>query len=146
MMEELFPEAEPVPSPGQVRAAARAGDPQAAFLAYRMAHTKGERRKWVCIAANRDVPEAQAEVARLHWRGAGIFSSPFDRDVFVAYVWSVIAMDRGMDLDRNEQRLTQIMDEGERQRAIQLAEAWRPDPSQCENMEESDYFRVPSDS
>jgi len=57
-------------------------------------------------------------------RGAGIFSSPFERDVFVAYVLSVIAMGRGEDLGRNQERLTQIMDEGERQQAIQLAEAW----------------------
>lgn len=144
MMEELFPKAEPGRSPEEVMIAAQAGDAQAAFWAYQQADTKAQRRMWVCIAANRDFPEAQAEIARLHWRGAGIFSSPFERDVFVAYVWSVIAMGRGEDLGRNEERLTQIMDEGERQQAIQLAEAWQPDPSQCENMEESGYFRVPS--
>lgn len=145
VLRELQPEQEPAPSPEKVRAAARAGDPQAAFLAYRMAHTKGERRKWVCIAANRGIAEAQAEIARLHWRAAGIFTSPFERDPFVSYVWSIIAINRGEPLNRTEALLAQVLDEGERQRAIQLAEAWQPDPAQCDDMEGSEYFHTPAD-
>lgn len=144
VMRELHPEPEPGLSREDVLAAARAGNAQAAFWAYQQADTRAERRMWICIAANRDLPEAQVEIARLHWRSAGIFTSPFRQDAFVAYVWSIIAIGRGQDLDRNEERLAQVLDEGERQRAIQLAAAWRPDPAQCDDMEKSEYFSIPS--
>jgi hypothetical protein len=144
VMGELHPQPEPALSQEEVLVAARAGNAQAAFWAYQQAETRAERRKWICISANRDFPEAQIEISQLHWRAAGIFTSPFRRDAFVAYVWSIIAISRGQDLGRNEERLTQVLDEGERQRAIQLATIWQPDPSQCDNMEESEYFNVPT--
>ncbi|MCK5273667.1 MAG: hypothetical protein KAR37_03385 [Alphaproteobacteria bacterium] len=139
-LEQLQPDASPAPE--EVLAAARAGDARAAFLAYRQATTNAERRKWICIAANRDLPEAQAEIARLHWRAAGILTSPFERDKFIAYIWSIIAIHRRQPLEHMEIRLGWVITEGERWRAMALAVAWRPDPSKCGNMEDSEYFSI----
>ena len=130
------------PPPEEVLAAARAGDARAAFLAYKQATTNAERRKWICIAAHRNLPEAQAEIARLHWRHPGILTSPFGRDAFRAYIWSVIAINRRQPLEDMERRLGRVIENGERWRAMLLAVSWRPDPSQCENIEDSEYFRV----
>jgi hypothetical protein len=128
--------------PEEVMAAAQAGDARAAFLAYQLATTNPERRKWICIAANRDFPDAQVEIARLHWRLPGISPSPFTRDAFRAYVWAVIAITRDQPLESMVRRLNRIIKNGERWRATVLAVAWKPDPSQCDNMEDSEYFNV----
>jgi TPR repeat protein len=114
----------------------------AAFLAYRQATTEPERRKWICIAANRDLPEAQTEIARLHWRPPGLLASPFERDGYKAYIWSIIAIQRPQPLEDMERRLGWAVTEGERWRAMLLAVSWRPDPRKCENMEDSEYFSI----
>ncbi|MEN8195444.1 MAG: hypothetical protein ABFS30_02900 [Pseudomonadota bacterium] len=139
-LEQLQPDASSAPE--EVLAAARAGDARAAFLAYRQATTNVERQKWICIAANRDLPEAQTEIARLHWLPPGSLTSPFGRDAYKAYIWSIIAIHRRQPLEQMEKRLGWVVTEGERWRAMVLAVAWRPDPSQCENMEDSEYFNV----
>lgn len=138
----LAPHPDGSPPPEEVLAAAWAGDARAAFLAYRHATTDAERRKWVCIAANRDLPEAQAEIAQLHWQPAGMSTSPFGRDKLKAYIWSVIAVHRRQPLEDMEERLGWVIPSGERWRAMLLAVSWRPDPSQCDNMADSDYFSV----
>lgn len=125
-----------------VLAAARAGDGRAAFLVYRQATTRAEQRKWICVAANLDYPEAQAELARLHWRPAGNWQSPFRRDAFRAYVWSVIAVHRHQRLEYMEERLGWVVTDGDRWRAMLMAVSWRPDVSQCENMRASEYFNI----
>lgn len=130
------------PAPEEVLAAARAGDARAAFLAYRQATTSAERRKWICIAANRDFPEAQAEIARLHWHSFWEQPSPFGHDGSKAYIWSIIAVQRRLPLEDMERQLRQVIVGVERWRATTLALAWRPDPAQCEDMENSDYFSI----
>jgi len=138
----LAPQPDGSPPPEEVLTAARAGDGRAAFLAYKQATTDAERRKWICIAANRDLPEAQAEIARLHWRPAGMPTSPFGRDRYKAYIWSIIAVHRREPVEHMEERLGWAIPSGERWRAMLLAVSWRPDPSQCENMEDSEYFSI----
>lgn len=140
IMQEL--ELKPVTASNDVLAAAQEGDGRAAFLAYRYAATRAEQRKWICIAANLDYPEAQAELAHLHWHPAGSWPSPFRRDAFKAYVWSVIAIHRHQPIEHMEDRLGAIVTGGERWRANLLAVSWRPDVSQCENMRASEYFNV----
>jgi len=141
-LEQLQPDA-PAP-PEEVLAAAQAGDAMAAFLAYRQATTVAESRKWVCIAANRGLPEAQAEIARLHWHSfwdpPGLY--PFAHDGNKAYIWSIIAVQRRQPLEEIERRLAEMISGVERWRAVTLAQAWRPDPTQCENMENSEYFSI----
>ncbi|MBE9554008.1 MAG: hypothetical protein IMF05_11140 [Proteobacteria bacterium] len=138
--EQLQPDV--VPLPEEVLAAARAGDARAAFLAYQQATTDAERRKWVCIAANRDLPEAQAEIARLHWYSFWESPSPFAHDGNKAYIWSIIAVQRHQPLEDMERRLGGVIPEVERWRAMTLALAWRPDPGQCEDIENSEYFSI----
>ncbi|MCK5274539.1 MAG: hypothetical protein KAR37_07830 [Alphaproteobacteria bacterium] len=140
-LEQLQPDASPAPE--EVLAAARAGDARAAFLAYRQATTAAESRKWVCIAANRDLPEAQAEIARLHWRSFWDPPGPFGRDAYKAYLWSIIAIHRRQPHEETETQLGSVIPEVERWRARELAYAWRPDPSKCENMKDSEYFSIP---
>jgi len=139
-LEQLEPAT--APAPEQVLSAAEAGDDRAAFLAYRLAKTDAERRKWVCIAANRDLPEAQAEIARLHWSVPGYPSRPFAQDGNKAYIWSIIAVQRHQPLEEMERRLREVIVGVERWRATTLALAWRPDPGQCEDMENSAYFSI----
>ena len=138
----LEPQPDVGPAPEEVLAAARAGDARAAFLAYRQATSDTERRKWICIAANRDLPEAQAEIARLLWRPPGLLNSPFEHDKYKAYIWSIIAIHRRQPLEHMEERLSWVIPDGERWRAMLLAVSWRPDPSKCENMEDSEYFSI----
>jgi TPR repeat protein len=133
--------AQPAPALEDVLAAARAGDGKAAFLAYRQATTDAERRKWICIAANKGRTEAQAEIARLHSRSPGDPPGPFAHDLYKAYIWSIIAVHRRLPLDEIEQQLGWMVTEG-KWRARALAVSWRPDPSQCENMEDSEYFSI----
>jgi TPR repeat protein len=133
---------DPANSPEDVLAAVRAGDGHAAFLAYQQATTRAEQRKWICIAANLDYPEAQAEIAHLHWRPPGLMQSPFRRDAFRAYVWSAIAVHRHQPLEYMEERLGWIVTNGERWRAMLMAVSWQPDVNQCENMRASEYFNI----
>lgn len=137
------PRAAPGPAPADVLAAAEAGDARAAFLAYRQAETAADRRKWVCIAANLDLPEAQAEIARLHWSVPGAPPIPFAQDGNKAYIWSIIAAQRRQPLESMERRLGEVIPGVERWRAMTLALAWTPDPSQCEDMGNSEYFSIP---
>lgn len=124
-----------------VLAAARAGDARAAFVAYQQATINAERRKWICIAANMDLPEAQAEIAQLHWHSFWDDPpSPFGHDKYKAYIWTIIAIHRREPVEEMERQLGWVIPEGERWRAMLLAVSWRPDPSQCENMEYSEYF------
>lgn len=129
-------------APTEVMAAAQVEDGRTAFLAYRQASTDEERRKWICIAANRDNSEAQAEIARLHWPSPERVNTTFRRDSYTAYIWAIIAMRNRQPLEHMEERLSWILQEDERWEAQVQAAAWRPDPSQCENIEDSDYFRV----
>jgi TPR repeat protein len=130
-------------SPEEVLAAAEAGDAGAAYLAYEQATTDAERRKWICIAANRDLPEAQAKIARLHWHGFWEPHSPFGHDLHKAYLWSVIAVHRGQPMEEVEMLLGGVIPGVERWRVRDQAYAWKPDPAQCDNMAESGYFNVP---
>jgi hypothetical protein len=138
----LEPRPDDAPAPAEVLSAARAGDAEAAFLAYQQATTEAEGQKWICIAANRNLPKAQAEIARLHWPSAWARPSIFGTDGYKAYVWSIIARRNNQPLEHFEKRLSLVIPEDERWRATVQAGAWRPDPSQCENIEDSDYFSI----
>lgn len=129
-------------SPDEILAAAKAGDAKAAFFAYRQATTMPERRKWICIAANRKLPEAQSEIARLHWPYPGAPTSPFSRDAFKAYVWTVIAVRNHEPLEYMEKRLRLLVPEDERWQAAIMATSWQPDPAQCEDIANSEFFNV----
>lgn len=133
--------AQPDPAPEEVLSAARAGDARAAFLAYRQATTNAERRKWICIAANRGRLEAQAEIARLHSQSSGDPPGPFAHDLNKAYIWSVIVVRGRLPLGEAERQLGWMVTE-DKWRATALAVSWRPDPSQCENIEDSEYFSI----
>lgn len=114
-----------------------------AFLNYMSADSPSERRKWICIAANRDLPLAQSELARLHWpRPDRLGTSPFRQDISKAYIWSLIAIRNGEPLEHMEQRLGGAMSEDERWEATKLAAFWTPDPSECEHLERSKCFSV----
>ena len=141
---EGLPEPRPAagPAPAEVLAAAEAGNARAAFLAYRQAETDADRRKWVCIAANLGLAEAQAEIARLHWSIPGGPPSPFTQDGNKAYIWSIIAVQRRQPLEEMERLLGGAIPGVERWRAMTLALAWRPDPGQCENLANSAYFSI----
>jgi hypothetical protein len=141
---ELLLERQPdaSPAPAEVFAAARKGDAGAAFLAYRQASTAAERRRWICIAANRDLPEAQAEIAELHWPRPWTGPSIFGTDTYKAYVWTIIAMRNRRPVEHMKIRLSMVLPEDARRRATAQADAWRPDVSQCVNMEDSEYFRI----
>lgn len=134
--------AEAFPRPLNVMAAAQAGDGWAAYVAYRQATTDAERRKWVCIAAHRGRVEAQAEIARLHSRSADDPPGPFERDLYKAYIWSIIAAHGNLSVEEVERRLGWMVEEG-RWRAAALAVSWRPDPGLCEDLKESAYFNIP---
>jgi hypothetical protein len=136
----LEPEPEACPPWEEVLAAAEAGDGKAAFFAYQQATTDAERRKWLCISANRNFGEAQAEIARLHWGPPGMASSIFERDKRKAYVWSIIAMRNHQPVEHMEDRIGCVIPDDERWQATVFAVSWKPDPAQCENMEESGYF------
>lgn len=130
------------PGPKEIPAKLESGDGQAAYLAYHKATTDAERRKWLCIAANRGLPEAQAEIAHLHWQRPGATPSPFERDSILAYAWTEIARQRGEPIAYMKERLNMVVKGSERCRAMALALRWEPDPAQCENMEESGYFSI----
>jgi hypothetical protein len=117
------------------------GDAKAAFLAYQQATTDAERRKWICIAANKGILEAQIEIARLHSRSPGDPPSPFAHDLKKAFIWSVIAVHGRQPLEETERQLGWMVTE-DKWRAMLKAVAWKPDPSQCENMEDSEYFSI----
>lgn len=142
----INPIEEACPLPDEVLAEAEAGDARAAYIAYRQALTDADRRRWICIAANRDYTEAQEEIARLHLQAGEDSNSPFGHDEFRAYVWSVIAVHRRMPLEDTLQQFGWVIGEGERWRAMALAVSWRPDPAQCDNMQESAYFEIPPDN
>lgn len=139
----LLPDSPAGRAPEKVLAAAEAGDAWSAFLAYRQATTHADRRKWICIAANRGLPEAQTEIARLHWHGFWEPPSPFGHDLHKAYIWSVIAVRSGQPVEDMEELLGSAIHGVERWRLSELAYAWRPDPAQCEHMEASAYFSIP---
>lgn len=119
---------------------ALAGDAEAAFHLYKTTDAPTEKRKWICIAAHRDLPEAQSELARLHWPAPHTPASPFRRDMEKAYAWSLIAIRNGEPVDHIEQRLGSTMTAVERWDATKLAAFWTPDPSQCEDIGDTDCF------
>jgi TPR repeat protein len=130
------------PTPEEILIAARAGEARAAFLAYRRAATDAQRRKWICIAANRGSYEAQTEIARLHSQSSGNRPGPFAYDLRRAYIWSVIAVRRRLPLDDVERQFDWMIAEG-KWRAIALAVSWKPDPDKCEDIEDSEYYSLP---
>jgi hypothetical protein len=129
-------------SPTEAVTAAQTGDGPAAFLAYQTVTTDFERRKWICVAANRDFPQAQAEIARLHWYRPWTGPSIFRSNGYTAYVWAIIALRNGQPVEHMEERLGELITADQRWRATVQAVFWRPDPSQCETMEDSDYFSI----
>jgi len=83
---------------------------------------------------------------RLHWPASYRPVSPFRRDPAKAYAWSLIAIRNGEPIDYMEERLGSAMTEDERWEAIKLAAFWTPDPSECEQVGESDCFSVHADA
>jgi len=110
------------------------GDARAAYDLYRLSATVGEQRKWICVAANLGLPEAQMEIARMYWGPPPplSFYSPFSRDIVKAYVWSRIAMRNGEPMQEISWRLTSGMSGADRLEAERLLNEWMPDPQGCE--------------
>ena len=88
------------------------------------------------MAANQNLPEAQAELARLYWPAPHRQFSPFCRDRNRAYAWTLIAIRNGEAIDDMEQRLGSTMTEAERWEATKMAAFWTPNPDRCERMEQ----------
>ena len=131
--------------PGTASAEANNGwEAWKAFAAYRNAEDPAEARRWVCIAANLDMPEAQEEIARLHWHGFWEPTSPFRHDAFRAYVWSRIALSRRQPVGEMERLLGGVLPGEDRWRADALAREWQPDPAVCDYMELSEYYAIPA--
>jgi hypothetical protein len=111
-------------APAEVLAAAQSGDAGAVFLAYQQAATNADRRKWICIAANLDLPEAQAEIARLHWSCPWERADVFVSDTYKAYVWSIIAMRNDPYFEGMAERLKTMLSEDEHLQATAQASAY----------------------
>ena len=108
-----------------------------AFRLYRASVSITEKRKWICIAVNEGLPEAEAELARLHWPRPGDPPSPFDRDMAQAYAWSLLAIENGQPMQVMEERLGSAMSADERWRATAQAALWKPGTSHCNHVEGS---------
>jgi len=116
---------------------ARPNDAGDAYQLYRTAASTSEQRKWICIAVNRGQPEAQAELARLHWPRPGAPRGPFRQDMTQAYAWSLIAVSNGEPLEYMEERLKSAMTPEEQWKATKLAALWKPDPTDCGHIDET---------
>lgn len=131
------PETSPAPVSLGIEDGSRQSHALHAFHRYQTAVSLTEQRKWICIAVNHDLPEAQSELARLHWRYPGAPRSPFRQDMAQAYAWSLIAIGNGQPLDQMEQRLGSAMTSDEQWSAKGLAALWTPDPSHCDHIGET---------
>ncbi len=128
-----FKAAEPISADKltMLRQKAAAGDVYAAYDLYRATPQMDEKRRWICVAANRELPPAQAELAKLYWPRPGSPPSPFRRDIVKAYVWSHLAVMNDEPMQLNRSRLWQGMSETQRVEAAQMLSDWSPDLELC---------------
>jgi hypothetical protein len=133
------PETGQATAPTAIEGASRQSHAWVAYRQYRTAVSLEEKRKWICIAANQNLPEAQSELARLHWPRPGAPRSPFNRDIIQAYAWTLIAIDNGQDLKDIEERLGYALTPDEQWEATRKAAFWPPDPSHCDRISATGY-------
>jgi len=104
-----------------LEAAARDGDPEAAWQLYAYAEPGAEADAWLCLAVHGLHPDAQYEVARRHWY--------VTEDHVHGYMWYTLAAANG-----SKSAAVEVKDLWRELTAAQLAEAerlvtaWKPAP------------------